>query len=205
VWDIAKARVQREFRSEKAAYVAVFSPDGQRVLIGSADRTARVRDLRTGQQTSEIMRHPGGVWYAEYSPDGRIVVTGDDKGAARCWDARSGLPLGNWLQSQDTLKQVRLSSQGHRVITASRDGTVRIWPVVTAPSPPPAWLPDLAEALAGRRLDPEGNLQAVPFENWQSLRDRLIADDANTFYARWARWFLVDRLEKETSPFGVEP
>ncbi|MCW5557201.1 MAG: protein kinase [Verrucomicrobiae bacterium] len=205
VWDIASTRVLREFRSEKAAYSAAFSPDGRRVLVGSADRTARVWDLATGHQVSEVMRHPGGVWYTEFSPDGRWLLTGDDEGYARLWDAASGLPIGNWMRSQGALKRVAFSPQGDRVVTSSRDGTVRLWPVEVAPAPSPPWLPDLAEAIAGRRLDSLGELHAVPFEAWRTLRDQLApatpvkpgsTHQAEAFYDRWARWYLVDRLQK---------
>lgn len=204
VWDIASARVLREFRSEKAAYSAVFSPDGRRVLVGSADRTARVWDRETGRQISEVMRHPGGVWYTEFSPDGRWLLTGDDEGYARLWDAATGLPIGNWMRSQGALKRVAFSPQGDRVVTSSRDGTVRLWPVEVAPAPSPPWLPELAEAIAGRRLDSRGELHSVPFEAWRTLRDRLAPvtavepaapSQAEAFYHRWARWYLVDRLQ----------
>ncbi len=205
VWDVAAARVLREFRSEKAAYSAVFSPDSRRLVIGSADQTARIWDIETGRHTSEIMRHPGGVWYAEFAPDGRVVVTGDDEGASRVWDAATGLPLGGWMRSQSTLKRVRLSPGGDRVITSSRDGTARIWPVQIAPAPSPSWLPDLAEAIGGRRLDASGELHPVPFDAWRQLSARLLetpsgSRDADDFYARWARWYLVDRLRPDVPP-----
>lgn len=207
VWDAATARVLHEFRSEKAAYAAVFSPDGKRILVASADRTARIRDLETGLHTSEIMRHPGGVWYACFSPDGRLVATGDDTGFARLWDAESGLPVGNWLRSGSTLKHMEFSPDGRRFATTSSDQTARIWPVVFAPATAPDWLPDIAEAVAGRRLDVHDNLHEVPFDTWRVVRDRFVSptEPGSDFYARWAKWFFVDRLSADPPPLVGTP
>jgi serine/threonine protein kinase/WD40 repeat protein len=207
IWETETARVIREFRCEKAAYGAEFSPDGRRVLIGSADRTARIREIESGRQVSETMRHPGGVWHVQFSPDGRLVATGDDAGYARLWDTATGLPLGNWLRSRDTLKRIAFSPDGRQLATASSDRTVRVWPVVVAPSPSPHWVPDLAEAIAGRRLDSDNNLHSIPFETWRAARDRFTPsqDPGTDFYDRWARWFFVERLAAEPVPFVGSP
>jgi WD40 repeat protein len=207
IWETETARVLREFRSEKAVYAAVFSPDGRRVLMGSADRTARIREIESGRQVSETMRHPGGVWHVQYSPDGRLVATGDDAGFARLWDTETGLPIGNWLRSGATLKRIAFSPDGKRFATASSDQNVRVWPVVVAPSPSPGWVPDLAEAIAGRRLDADNNLHSIPFEKWRVARDRFTPsqDPGTDFYDLWARWFFVERLAAEPVPFVGTP
>lgn len=203
IWDTETGRVIREFRCEKAAYGAVFSPDGRRILIGSADRTARIREIESGRQVSETMRHPGGVWHVQFSPDGLQVATGDDAGYARLWDTATGLPLGHWLRSSATLKRIAFSPDGRQLATASSDQTVKVWPVVVAPSPSPAWVPDLAEAIAGRRLDSENNLHAIPFDAWREARDRFrpVQGPGTDFYDRWARWFFEDRLAATPAPF----
>ncbi|MBL9139372.1 MAG: protein kinase [Verrucomicrobiales bacterium] len=203
IWDVASAHVMREIRSDKAVYSSAFSPDGRRILIGSADRTARVWDVETGRQTSEIMRHPGGVWFTQYSPDGRYVATGDDSGVARLWDAESGLPLGNWLRSRASLKRITFSPDGRRLVTTSVDRTARIWPVLVAPGPAPAWVAEVAEAVAGRRLDDEGRLQIVPFEAWRRLQTRFAAEGQppEDWYEGWGRWFFVDRVSSPATAF----
>jgi WD40 repeat protein len=201
IWDVASGKVLHEFRSEKAVYNAVFSPDGRRVVIGSADRTARILDLDSGRQVSETMRHAGGVWFIQFSPDGRLVLTGDDSGAARLWDAQSGLPLSNWFRSGISLKCALFSPDGRHIITSSRDRTVKLWPVIVAPTLCPSWLPDLAEAIAGRRLDDDGTIHPVPFDALQALRDRLATSTDDGFYSRWARWFFVGRDRPSPTQF----
>src|SRR5262249_42725625 len=157
------------------------SPDGRRILIGSADRTARILDLDSGRQVSETMRHAGGVWFLQFSPDGRLGLTGDDSRAARLWDAQSGLPPSNWVRSGISLKCALFSPDGHHIITSSRDHTVKLWPVIVAPTLCPSWLPDLAEAIAGRRLGDDGTIHPVPFNALQALRDQLASSTDDGF------------------------
>jgi WD40 repeat protein len=54
---------------------AVFSPDGDRVLIWDDDGTAQVWDLATGDAVGQPMRHHGPVTSAQFSRDGRRVLT----------------------------------------------------------------------------------------------------------------------------------
>jgi WD40 repeat protein len=147
------------------------------------------------------MRHPGGVWYGEFSPDGRIVVTGDDQGNARLWAADSGLPLGGWVRNGRCLKRVHLSADMRRIVSAAESGTVRLVPVAVAPTPAPSWLPALADAVAGWRLSDDGTIELVPPDRWQSLSTLLAAQVGDDFYARWARWFFVERMKDNPVAF----
>ena len=59
----------------RQVYSAQFSPDGQRVVTASEDRTARLWDAVTGKAIGEPMKHDGAVYSAQFSPDGQRVVT----------------------------------------------------------------------------------------------------------------------------------
>jgi WD40 repeat protein len=52
-----------------------FSPDGQRVVTASDDKTARVWNAATGQVIAKLEGHSDRVWSAAFSPDGQRVVT----------------------------------------------------------------------------------------------------------------------------------
>ena len=45
-----------------------------------------------------------------------------------------------------------------QIVTASYDYTARVWDMPAASLPIPDWLPELAEAIAGRRFNPMGLL-----------------------------------------------
>jgi len=128
-------------------------------------------------------------------------LTGDDAGNARLWDAASGLPLSGWVKNGATLKRTHLSPDGKWALSAAEAGTARVWPVLPAALPVPAWLPELAEALAGRRLRDDGALEQVPVERCLTLTKSLAANTADDFYGRWARWFLVERMKDKPAAF----
>jgi len=201
LWDADTGRLVREFRHEQQVLTAAFSPDGKRILTGDGSRRAFIWDAATGQRLMELMPHPGAAWYGEFSTDGRLILTGDDAGNARLWDAASGLPLSGWVKNGPSLKRTHLSPDGRWALSAAEDGTVRVWPVLVAPLPAPAWLPELAEALAGRRLRDDGTLEPVPAERWLALNKSLAASTADDFYARWAKWFLVERMKDKPAAF----
>jgi WD40 repeat protein len=201
LWETATAKSVREFRHEKAVFHAAFSHDGSRVLTCSADHTARLWETETGRPIGEPMRHPGDVWYGEFGSDDRFLLTGDDAGNARIWDAATGLPLSGWVHNGRSLKRAHLRPDGRQALSAAVDGTVRVWPVVIAPTPAPAWLVPLAEAVAGRRLTAEGTTERVSAERLRVLRAELGSSVGDSFYSRWARWFLTERVQENPAPF----
>jgi len=127
--DIRAADTQIAVLSGHASFVlaAAYSPDGARIVTGSADRTARIWDARTGAQLAVLSGHRGSVNFPAYSRDGtRIATAGADK-TVRIWDARTGAYLGVLTGHRDEVNCVAFSPDGRRVLTASEDGTARIW------------------------------------------------------------------------------
>ena len=74
---------------------AEFSPDGERIVTASKDKTARLWDSRTGQALQSPFSHDREVFSARFSSDGQKIVTASRDGTARVWEARPAnrLPL----------------------------------------------------------------------------------------------------------------
>src|SRR5260370_27813858 len=68
-------RVVGPMRHKDWIHSVGFSPDGQRVLTASEDRTAQLWEAATGKPLGERMKHEGGVWSAQFSPAALPVVT----------------------------------------------------------------------------------------------------------------------------------
>jgi len=75
---------------EGSVRYAEFSPDGQRIITASADKTARLWDANTGKQLAVLGHHKSAVEYAKFSPDGKQVVTSTKNKMGRVWDANTG-------------------------------------------------------------------------------------------------------------------
>jgi WD40 repeat protein len=201
LWETATGRFVREFRHEQQVLTAAFSPDGQRIVTGDTTRHAFIWDAATGKRLVGLMQHPGSVWHAEFSTAGDVILTGDDTGNARLWDGATGLPLSGWVKNGPSLKRAHLSPDGRWALSAAETGTVRVWPVVYASLPAPQWLPDLAEALGGRRLKNDGTLEPVSPERLVSLTKSVSAGATDDLYVRWATWFFVERMNDKPLVF----
>jgi serine/threonine protein kinase/WD40 repeat protein len=201
LWEADTGKLVREFRHEQQVYRAMFSPDGTRIVTGDASRRAHVWDARTGQRLFSLPAHRGNVWFCQFSPDGQALLTGDDAGYARLWEASSGMPLSGWLRHSTSLKGTGLGADGRMVLTLAENGSVQFWPQMRAPIPAPNWLPELAEALAGSRLRDDGAPEPVSAKRWEALEASLSSIEGEDFYARWARWFFVERLKERPALF----
>jgi WD40 repeat protein/serine/threonine protein kinase/Flp pilus assembly protein TadD len=133
-----------------------FSPDGRRVVTGSADNTAWVWDAATCTPLAPPLRHEGAVWWAAFSPEGGRVVTASEDGTARVWDAGTGKPLILFLQHAGAVFHAAFSPDGDRVVTASGDGTGRVWDGKTGQPLTPALKHE--DAVQYACFSPDGSL-----------------------------------------------
>ncbi len=118
-----------------------FSPDGDRALTGSEDKTARLWDTATGKELRRF-DHSGGVEAVAFSPDGKHIVTGTKRGPkgagtgeGRIWDAVTGDSV-HVLPGHSDVTAVAYSSDGKTALTGSKDqGTAgHLWDTATGES-----------------------------------------------------------------------
>jgi WD40 repeat protein len=80
-----------------------FAPDSRRIVTASKtvqmnkeskqNKTAQIRDAKTGRLLLELKGHDGGVLDAVFSPNGKTVATCSEDHTARIWDALSAKEL----------------------------------------------------------------------------------------------------------------
>lgn len=105
-----------------------FSPDGRWVLTASADHTARVWDVRTGQPRFDSpLQHEHFITRASFSADGHRIVTASDDKTAKVWDAATGRLLAALRGHAGPVREAHFSPDGAHVVTGSEDKTARLW------------------------------------------------------------------------------
>ena len=78
----------QELSGHESAVTSVsFSSDGQKILTGSRDHTAKLWEITTGEPIQTFSGHTTEVSTAALSPDGTQLLTGSLDTTARLWDA----------------------------------------------------------------------------------------------------------------------
>ena len=203
IWNaLTGAPLLKPMRHERDVLSAQFSPDGKWVLTTSEDGTARVWNALTAEPLSPVLRHAMKVWRGVFSPDSRWVATGSDDETVRLWDPQTGLPMSGPLPQTGLVGRVAFTPNGHGLLTFG--GQVQEWDVLVAPTPVPEWFSDLVEAIGGTHLSEEGQVQPAAATVIAELRQRFSPATNKDFYARWAKWFLTDRMHDPVPPCPVE-
>ncbi|QFZ15572.1 AAA-like domain-containing protein [Anabaena sp. YBS01] len=110
---------------ESSVNSATFSPDGQRILTASSDKTARLWDLQ-GRQIAKFQGHESSVNSATFSPDGQRILTLSGDRTTRLWDLQ-GRQIAELQGHEGWVRSATFSPDGQRILTASVDETARLW------------------------------------------------------------------------------
>ena len=104
-----------------------FSPDGNRLISGSADKTARIWDVRT-QKTIHILKgHTEFIFAVAFSPDGTMAITGSNDDSLKLWDTKSGFLIKTLNGHTDDVRSATFTPNGKYLLSGSYDKTVRLW------------------------------------------------------------------------------
>jgi dipeptidyl aminopeptidase/acylaminoacyl peptidase len=87
VWDARSGKEITQLAGHGGPVLSVaWSPDGNRIVTASADKTARVWVVDGGREIARLKGHFAEVNSAVWSPDGRCIVTTSADATARVWD-----------------------------------------------------------------------------------------------------------------------
>lgn len=119
-----------ELRGHEASInAAALSPDGQRIVTASEDRTARVWNADGTGEPVLLKGHTRAVLSAGWSPDTKHIVTASADKTARVWSADgTGEPMVLRGHGAAALFAA-FSPDGARIVTTSANGRAVVWKV----------------------------------------------------------------------------
>lgn len=108
-------------------YGLAFSPDGNRLLSGSGDKTVRIWNVRTQQTLHVLKGHTDVIYAVAFSPDGSIAVTGSYDDTLKLWNAKSGSLIKTLKGHTNDVKSVAFTPNGKYILSGGFDKTIRMW------------------------------------------------------------------------------
>jgi predicted NACHT family NTPase len=114
-----------------------FSPDGKWIVSGSNDKTVKVWDADTGQESLTLKGYRGPanltVVFSSvaFSPDGKQIATSSGDMTVKVWDADTGQETLILKGHTNAVFSVAYSPDGKRIVSGSDDMTVKVWDAET--------------------------------------------------------------------------
>jgi uncharacterized protein YkuJ len=108
-----------------------FSPDGERLVAGGADKVARGFDAKSGRPLVSFKGHEDSITSVSFHPDGKLLATGGNDRIAAIWDARSGELRHKLVGHKGAVLSVAFSPDKTTLATAGIDQTIKLWDVST--------------------------------------------------------------------------
>ncbi len=147
-WDVdgGPRRWQTTPRPDAPLWTLQVSPDGRRLVAGTADGQVMLLDTQTGEPIGGNFGHTTYVTDLSFSADGGTLLSHAADGSLVVWDLPQMASLARYNDPSGRVPVARISPEGARVLIAAYSGVARIW---------------TPRRLSARRADLCGGLPAI--------------------------------------------
>jgi WD40 repeat protein len=104
-----------------------FTPDGNKLVSGSFDKTIKLWQVDTGQLVRTFTDSLKGVFALAVSPDGKLLASGSWDETIALWDLASGTCIQNLTQHQSSVRSLAISPDSKTLVSGSFDRTIVLW------------------------------------------------------------------------------
>jgi WD40 repeat protein len=106
-------------------YAVAFSPDGNYLLSGSGDNTAKLWDLK--ENLNQVYSgHTGRINSVRFSRNGQQFLTGSSDSTACLWDIKGNI-IKIFKGHKSGVSGAAISPDGKKILTGFLDGTTCLW------------------------------------------------------------------------------
>jgi WD40 repeat protein len=125
LWDVATGKETGRLKGH-GTWVSslLFSPDGKKVISGSADQTIRVWDLASQTCVDVLRGHRQEVWRLAWLPDGKTLVSGGKDGTVCLWDTSIPHPRQPCLTVASNILTWHFAPDGQSILILDSQGKI---------------------------------------------------------------------------------
>lgn len=128
LWDPGSTEKVRVFQGHSKEITCVaFSPQGNRAISGSEDRSVRLWDLRSGKELLTMTKHESKVMAVGISPNGSFALSGGRDSRLILWDLTTGKDLYTFLGHTSFITCIAFAPDGKSALSAGYDKKIILW------------------------------------------------------------------------------
>jgi WD40 repeat protein len=104
-----------------------FTPDGDKLVSGSFDKTIKLWQLDTGKALYSLGDRLKGVFALAVSPDGKLLASGSWDEKIELWNLETGTLLHKLSQHTASVRSLAIAPDSKTLISGSFDQTIVLW------------------------------------------------------------------------------
>jgi WD40 repeat protein/serine/threonine protein kinase len=162
-WDAKSGQPVRSLPVPGTTARLSFSPDGQRLLLGTTDGRVMIRDAATGKEQMSTLLHKQAVAGLAFSSGGEDFASASWDQTVKICKSDTGQVLHLLQGHTEPVQAVAFHPKGRWLASGSWDSTVKLWDVVTGKEM--LTLRGHKSAVYGVAFSPDGKLLASSGSN----------------------------------------